>query len=91
MDARHVRRRQRDLGPARPRVANRADFEDFGQVAFETRPGYNNSQVRFALLNEQQATLLMTFQRNTDQVRAFKKAFRPLPSAEESPKRRRGR
>jgi anti-repressor protein len=55
--------------------ANRADFEDFGQVAFETRPGYNNAPVRVALLNEQQATLLMTFQRNTEQVRAFKKAL----------------
>lgn len=55
--------------------ANRRDFEDFGQIAFETRPGYNNSQVRVALLNEQQATLLMTFQRNTDQVRTFKKAL----------------
>ena len=54
---------------------NRADFEDFGQVRFEIRPGYNNSQVRVALLNEQQATLLMTFQRNTDQVRTFKKAL----------------
>jgi phage regulator Rha-like protein len=54
---------------------NRSDFEDFGQVAFETRPGYNNAPVRIALLNEQQATLLMTFQRNTEQVRAFKKAL----------------
>lgn len=54
---------------------NRADFEDFGQVRFEIRPGYNNSQVRVALLNEQQTTLLMTFQRNTDQVRTFKKAL----------------
>ena len=54
---------------------NRSDFEDFGQVRFEIRPGYNNSQVRVALLNEQQATLLMTFQRNTDQVRTFKKAL----------------
>lgn len=54
---------------------NITDFEDFGQVAFEMRPGYNGSQVRIALLNEQQATLLMTFQRNTDQVRAFKKAL----------------
>lgn len=54
---------------------NIADFEEFGQVAFEMRAGYNNSQVRVALLNEQQATLLMTFQRNTDQVRAFKKAL----------------
>ena len=55
--------------------ANRTDFEDFGQVAFETRPGYNNARVRFALLNEQQATLLMTYQRNTEQVRTFKKAL----------------
>jgi phage regulator Rha-like protein len=54
---------------------NQADFEEFGQVRFEIRPGYNNSRVRVALLNEQQATLLMTFQRNTDQVRAFKKAL----------------
>jgi phage regulator Rha-like protein len=52
---------------------NLSDFEDFGQVAFQTRRGYNNAQVRVALLNEQQATLLMTFQRNTDQVRKFKK------------------
>jgi anti-repressor protein len=69
---------------------NRSDFEDFGQVAFETRPGYNNSPVRIALLNEQQATLLMTFQRNSAEVRAFKKALvraffemaRPAPAAE---------
>lgn len=53
--------------------ANLDDFEDFGHVAFETRDGYNNHKVRVALLNEQQATLLMTFQRNTEQVRAFKK------------------
>lgn len=54
---------------------NLSDFEEFGQVAFQMRPGYNNAPVRSALLNEQQATLLMTFQRNTDQVRAFKKAL----------------
>jgi phage regulator Rha-like protein len=54
---------------------NQRDLEEFGQVAFETRPGYNNSQVRIALLNEQQSTLVMTYQRNTDQVRAFKLAL----------------
>lgn len=54
---------------------NSMDFEEFGQVRFEIRPGYNNSRVRVALLNEQQATLLMTFQRNTFQVRSFKKAL----------------
>lgn len=58
--------------------ANRADFEDFGRVAFETRPfatagGTQSRQV--ALLNEQHATLLMTYQRNTEQVRQFKKAL----------------
>jgi anti-repressor protein len=56
-------------------IANLPDFAEFGQVAFETRPGYNNAPVRIVLLNEQQATLLMTFQRNTPQVRAFKKAL----------------
>ncbi|HJX77315.1 Rha family transcriptional regulator [Glutamicibacter sp.] len=49
-----------------------AKLERFGQVAFETRAGYNNSQVRVALLNEPQSTLLMTFMRNTDQVAEFK-------------------
>lgn len=29
--------------------ANHADFEDFGEVAFETRPGYNNAAVRLAM------------------------------------------
>lgn len=55
---------------------NIADFQDFGTVAFEMRPlpGGGNP-VRVALLNEQQATLLMTFQRNTEQVRSFKKAL----------------
>jgi phage regulator Rha-like protein len=54
---------------------NIADFEEFGQVAFQMRAGYNNAQVRVALLNEQQATLLMTYQRNTDEVRKFKKSL----------------
>ena len=55
---------------------NIADFEEFGAVAFEMRPLPGGGlPVRVALLNEQQATLLMTFQRNTDQVRTFKKAL----------------
>ncbi|WP_454113591.1 phage antirepressor KilAC domain-containing protein [Microbacterium maritypicum] len=55
---------------------NIADFEEFGTVAFEMRPLPGGGlPVRVALLNEQQATLLMTFQRNTDQVRTFKKAL----------------
>lgn len=63
-----------------------AELKEFGQVAFETRAGYNNTQVRVALLNEPQAMLLMTFQRNTAQVKAFKvaliKEFKRLAEAQ---------
>ncbi|MGP5389828.1 Rha family transcriptional regulator [Glutamicibacter arilaitensis] len=56
--------------------ANQAELEEFGAVAFETRPlpGGGNP-VRVALLNEPQAMLLMTFQRNTPQVKTFKVAL----------------
>lgn len=54
---------------------HRARVERFGQVAFETRAGYNNAQVRVALLNEQQSTLIMSFMRNTEQVMDFKEAL----------------
>ena len=55
---------------------NLTDFEEFGRVAFETRPfatagGTQHRDV--AILNEQQAALLMTYMRNTDIVRDFKK------------------
>lgn len=49
-----------------------ADLEQFGQVAFEMRAGYNNAPVRVAHLNEAQATLLIAFMRNSDIVRRFK-------------------
>lgn len=54
------------------------DLEEFGGVAFEMRPfatagGTQNREV--ALLNEQQATLLLTYMRNSDVVRSFKKAL----------------
>lgn len=48
------------------------DLSAFGQVAFETRDGYQGHKVRVAHLNEQQATLLITYMRNSDVVRAFK-------------------
>lgn len=54
------------------------DLADFGRVAFETRPFQTPGgvqQKRVARLNEQQATLLLTYLRNTEQVRAFKKAL----------------
>ncbi|KAB5626259.1 Rha family transcriptional regulator [Pseudomonas putida] len=53
-----------------------ADFEEFGRVRFEIEPfetagGMQAREV--ALLDEPQATLLLTFMRNTEIVRAFKK------------------
>jgi phage antirepressor YoqD-like protein len=53
-----------------------ADLEEFGRVAFEMRPfaTAGGRQTReIALLNEQQATLLLTYMRNSDIVRFFKK------------------
>ncbi|MBS3831967.1 Rha family transcriptional regulator [Proteus mirabilis] len=52
------------------------DLNEFGRVAFEMRSfdtdgGRQKQQV--ALLNEHQATLLITYMRNNDVVRAFKK------------------
>ncbi|MGO2360488.1 MAG: phage antirepressor KilAC domain-containing protein [Brachybacterium tyrofermentans] len=57
---------------------NLSDFEDFGGVAFETRPfptagGTQHREV--AQLNEHQATLLLTFMRNSPIVKAFKKTL----------------
>lgn len=53
---------------------NAYDFLEFGTFAFETRKSAGRP-TRLALLNEQQALLLMTYQRNTEQVRAFKIAL----------------
>lgn len=52
------------------------DFREFGRVAFEMRPLQTRGgqqMVKVYRLNEQQATLLMTYLRNTEVVRAFKK------------------
>lgn len=66
---------------------NQAELEEFGQVAFEMRlTGKAGSDIRVALLNEPQAMLLMTFQRNTAQVKTFKvaliKEFKRLSEAQ---------
>ena len=53
-----------------------ADLEEFGGVAFETRPfetAGGQQQREVALLNEEQATLLITYLRNNEVVRGFKK------------------
>lgn len=44
----------------------------FGQVAFEMQPGYNNAPVRFAYLTEDQAIFIATLSRNSEQVVRFK-------------------
>ena len=54
---------------------NLNDLNEFGEVGFEIRAGYNNAQVRVAILNEQQATLLITYMRNNEQVIKFKKTL----------------
>ena len=55
---------------------NPQDFNDFGRVTFETQPfetagGTQKREV--AILNEQQATLLLTYMRNNEIVKGFKK------------------
>lgn len=55
---------------------NSSDFEEFGGVAFETRPFETPGGTQYqnvALLNRDQALLAMTYMRNTDIVRDFKK------------------
>lgn len=53
----------------------RDDFEQFGKVQFETRLNRRGSPTEFAMLNEPQATLLMTFLRNSPKVVQFKVAL----------------
>ncbi|GAA1048467.1 phage regulatory protein/antirepressor Ant [Arthrobacter russicus] len=72
---------------------NQGDLEEFGRVRFENAPfetpgGVQQREV--ALLNEQQATLLLTYMRNNDVVRLFKKrlvrAFFELAKLAQQPK-----
>lgn len=56
-----------------------SDLEEFGPLAFETRKGISLPQGGFAKatevanLNEHQATLIMTYAKNTEIARTFKK------------------
>lgn len=55
-----------------------ADLERYGQLAFETRVVSSHGAgqpTEFAHLNERQATLLLSYMRNTDVIRAFKMAM----------------
>lgn len=52
------------------------DFEEFGRLTFQMHPLQTNGgkqEVRTYFLNEQQATLLLTYLKNVPIVRAFKK------------------
>lgn len=54
---------------------NTSDLEEFGNIGFEIQNSTSGAgrPTEFALLNEQQSTLLMTYMRNNDIVREFKK------------------
>lgn len=58
---------------------NAADFEEFGMIGFEIQPKptgqRGGSDTEYAILNEQQSALLLTYFRNNDTVKAFKKAL----------------
>ncbi|KAF5055023.1 Phage regulatory protein Rha [anaerobic digester metagenome] len=56
--------------------SHESDFSEFGRVRFEITPSQTNGGIqnkKIYQLNEEQATLLMTYLRNTDRVREFKK------------------
>jgi phage regulator Rha-like protein len=50
----------------------KADFKEFGKVLFQTEPLPSGQLEKFALLNEDQAHLLLTYSRNTAKVRSLK-------------------
>lgn len=55
---------------------NKCDFEEFGRLQFTHFKSVNSGKGRpekIYLLNEQQATLLLTYLKNTEPVREFKK------------------
>lgn len=55
---------------------HKADFEGYGIIAFEMRKLDGRGRpMKIYRLNEQQATLLITYLKNTEPVRAFKKAL----------------
>ncbi len=82
----------RELGTTHKSVFEQArnyktDFEALGEVPFQTEALPSGQSVKFALLNEDQAFLLLTFSRNTAKVRSLKlkliQAFRDARRAAE--------
>jgi phage antirepressor YoqD-like protein len=70
---------------------NTSDLEEFGNIGFEIQNSTSGAgrPTEYAILNEQQSTLLLTYMRNNDVVRAFKKrlvkAFFELAQQRQSP------
>lgn len=71
---------------------NQSDFEDFGRVGFENQPFQTAGGLQrrtVAALNREQAMLLMTYMRNNEIIRDFKKrlirAFVELEKAPAAP------
>lgn len=58
---------------------NTSDLEEFGMVGFEIQPKpagqRGGSDTEYAILNEQQSALLLTYFRNNEIVKTFKKAL----------------
>ena len=52
-----------------------SDLEEFGKLGFEIRPSESGQSEKIYKLNEQQATLLIIYMKNTLPVRQFKKAL----------------
>jgi phage regulator Rha-like protein len=53
--------------------AYKADLEEFGLVRFEVRLNTRGSPTEYAIVNERQATLLLSLMGNNDIVIAFKR------------------
>jgi phage regulator Rha-like protein len=51
------------------------DLKEFGKLSFKMRPLPSDQKEKIYKLNEQQATLLITYMKNTLPVRRFKKAL----------------
>ncbi|MCP4588343.1 phage regulatory protein/antirepressor Ant [Pseudoalteromonas sp.] len=56
---------------------NASDLEEFGNIGFEIQNSTSGAgrPTEYAILNEQQSALLLTYFRNNDTVKAFKKAL----------------
>ncbi|EHT6581648.1 phage regulatory protein/antirepressor Ant [Salmonella enterica] len=70
---------------------NTSDLEEFGNIGFEIQNSTSGAgrPTEYAILNEQQSTLLLTYMRNNDVVREFKKrlvkAFFELAQQRQAP------